>query len=104
MPRSFDILGFFRHARNGVLGVLEISEEKASTKPSSAPVQWFSVFLSSIQMLSFVTASLDTSPWPPSLSPIETISSLTNLRGCVLAVRACRRGTPVVRAFTGWAA
>jgi hypothetical protein len=91
MPRSFDIVGFLRQVRNGILGVLEISEEKGSGKPASPYIQWATVFISTVQMLSFVTASLDTSPWPPSLSPIETISSLTNLRGCVVTHGSSRR-------------
>lgn len=79
MP-TWDFVRFFRTVRNGILGVLEISEEKGG-KPASRPFQWLSVLLTLTQLLSFVTANVGTSVWPSSLSPVETIASLTNLRG-----------------------
>ena len=73
----------FQHAmrvlRNGILHVLEISEKRTKAPPPY--LQYLSIIVSCMQMLSFLTADLQSSPWPPSLSPIEFVSSMTNLRG-----------------------
>ena len=51
------------------------------TRPPPAYISYISIILAIFQMISFLTADLQTSPWPPSLSPLEFASSMTNLRG-----------------------
>jgi hypothetical protein len=75
-----DVIGFFRALKSGVLGVLEVSEKKGG-KPAHTYFQVLVMLANLFQMLSFVTSDMSTSPWPSSLSPLETLSSLTNLRG-----------------------
>lgn len=55
--------------------------DRKGGKPSHAYLQALIVLANMFQLLSFVTADMATSPWPSSLSPFETLSSLTNLRG-----------------------
>ena len=80
MPKTFNLVAFFRGLKNGVLGVLEISEKK-NTKPQHKVIQVAALLLALLQLLSFVTSDLATSKWPSSLSPIQTITSLTNMSG-----------------------
>jgi hypothetical protein len=73
------VVTFFLLLRNGLLGVLELSEKR--TTP--APELWQRVarIVSLFQMLSFVVQTVKDKPWPASLSPAEVVSSLTNLKG-----------------------
>lgn len=75
-----DILSFLRGLKSGVLGVLEVSEKKGG-KPAHSYVQALFVLANLFQLLSFVTSDMPSSSWPSSLSPVETLSSLTNVRG-----------------------
>ena len=77
-----NIVPFFIHARNGLLGVLELSEKERDTQQTNSWVQILFLLISLFQMLSFVTMDLPSgSSWPLSMSPAEVVSSLTSVRG-----------------------
>ena len=77
---SFSSFGAaFRFIKNGLLGVLEIAEQRGSVPPPV--IQLFTTCLSIFQMFSFVTQNAGAYSWPPSLSPLAITSSLTSVSG-----------------------
>ena len=74
------VTSFLRGVRNGLLGVLELSNPKES-KPPHWFIQFVLFVIKVLQLYSFVTTSFDGFTWPSSLSPIQSISSLTTVSG-----------------------